>query len=417
MRLYEFINEQPKRLGALDYLKVFLNLIKTGGQRIIDKFVQMIKGTQAQENINEQTITMSNISDIAGNFAKKNPLKFMQVVKQIVDQERQTIIDAINGVSAKFNQEIGAFFNKLADIESLSKFSSQDIKNAIEWFSGGPLQESDFNQTKNTTTNIINLLSAKNKKYTQILMDENIISDVAKSKVFGDARGEGFLAIAFGGKISGGTKGAKGDVTLFNKEYEVKANGRKTSGDKSPIVFAGRGELDDNMRSAGTFMMKKFKEFGQSVSLDKKGRMATTSRAESLNSFGVPRFVEMINSLDKATAVDFLNNIVSITFGGQTADSKALVKQSVAKGYDAKLFRKAFIVENARFYLAAKDFDGLVFFNFHELSKDNVPMRTFSKETFVDSVKKGDIFAMRTESINSMISGDVQSALPGIAFK
>ena len=141
------------------------------------------------------------------------------------------------------------------------------------------------------------------------------------------------------------------------------------------------------------------------------------SRAESLNSFGVPRFVEMINSLDKATAVDFLNNIVSITFGGQTADSKALVKQSVAKGYDAKLFRKAFIVENARFYLDTKDFDGLVFFNFHELSKDNVPMRTFSKETFVDSVKKGDIFAMRTESINSMISGDVQSALPGIAFK
>ena len=44
-------------------------------------------------------------------------------------------------------------------------------------------------------------------------------------------------------------------------------------------------------------------------------------------------------------------------------------------------------------------------------------MLTFNKKTFVDSVKKGDIFALRTESINSMISGDVQSALPGIAFK
>lgn len=418
MRLYEFINEQPKQLGALDYLKVFLNLVKTGGQRIIDKFVQMIKGTPPQENVNEQTITMSNISDIAGNFAKKNPLKFMQVVKQIVDQERQTIVAAINGVSAKFNQEIGAFFNKLADINSLSEFSSQDIKNAIEWFTSGPLQESDFNQTENTTTNVINLLSAKNKKYTQILVSENIISDIAKSKVYGDARGEGFLAIVFGGKISGGTKGAKGDVTLFkNKSYEVKANGRKTTGEKSPIVFAGRGELNDNIKTAGDYMMEKFEEFGQSVSLDKKGKMTTTSRAESLNSFGVPRFVEMINSLDKKTAIEFLNQIILKTFGGQTADSKALVKQSVAKGYDAKLFRKAFILENARFYLEAKDFDGLVFFNFHELSKDNVPMRTFSKKTFVDSVKKGDIFALRTESINSMISGDVQSALPGIAFK
>ena len=75
------------------------------------------------------------------------------------------------------------------------------------------------------------------------------------------------------------------------------------------------------------------------------------------------------------------------------------------------------MIANANYYLTQKQFSGVIFLDITAGNQENMLIRVFERDKILKQVEDGTIYRIRTESINSMLGGETQSAFPGLANK
>ena len=117
----------------------------------------------------------------------------------------------------------------------------EEYNKVIDWLAskpGLPLLE----KSKKLSVDVLQDLKTSNPNETAILSKYNGLNEIARiASRAGEGRGELFLAQIMGGNISGGGKGAKGDIKIGTDEYEVKTQGMfdnvKRKNDVTPFSF------------------------------------------------------------------------------------------------------------------------------------------------------------------------------------
>ena len=412
--------------GVFDIIKKIANLVKINGPIILQKITDFIKTKfKKQPQIQENTAVadLKTITDIG----TKNPQILIDAYKQVIDALAKPIKDTLQSFSQKFNVPIKVL-SHLAQETILQKHKPDTIQKAVKWLASGPLKDS-LGTAKNQSLNILDTLMQKDKTLTDIVAQENLLFDLARMKELG-GRGEGLMQILFTGGISGGREGAKGDVKIGNEEYEVKANGRKKDGTASPVVFIGRGNEDKpKIIQAGNFIKDYITDkTGKKDHLTANGKIRADRGAPkqggresnkiSFNSYNMKGMTDFIDTLNKADATNFLTKPLEIMFDEVPQQAKKYIEQSVAtRPFQPALYSKAFMIANANYYLQQKQFSGIIFLDITAHNQQNMLIRVFERDEILKQIDNGTIYKNRTESINSMLSGETQSAFPGLANK
>jgi hypothetical protein len=412
--------------GVFDIIKKITNLVKINGPIILQKIIDFIKNKfkkQPQVQENTAVADLKTITDIG----TKNPQVLIDAYKQVIDALAKPIKDTIQSFAQKFRVPVKVLAH-LTQETILQSHKPDTIQNAVKWLASGPLKDS-FNTAKNQSLNVLDTLKQKDKTLTDIIAQENLLFDLARMKELG-GRGEGLMQILFTGGISGGREGAKGDVKIGNEEYEVKANGRKSDGSASPVVFTGRGNEDKpKIIKAGNFIKDYITDkTGKKDHLTDNGKMRAERGAPkqggkesnkiSFNSYNMKGMTDFIDTLNKADATTFLTRPLEIMFDKVPKQAEKYIKQSVAtRPFQPNLYSKAFMIANANYYLTQKQFSGVIFLDITAGNQENMLIRVFERDKILKQVEDGTIYRIRTESINSMLGGETQSAFPGLANK
>jgi|TARA_B100001564_G_scaffold315546_1_gene290337 hypothetical protein len=402
--------------GVLDDIKKIANYVKLNGTEILQKIGNWFKGQK--QNVQEN----AGIADMAllQQIQKRNPGILAQFLQQQKAEDKKPILQSIQKLVQTYGENIKVFFRHLTTDEIMDVYKHRDIAGAVNFLQSGPLDESVFDKSKAQQINILQELASKNKQFTQILLQENLLLNLAKDKEVG-GRGEGFVQLLFAGSGTGGKAGAAGDVKFSSGEYEVKTNGRKSSGAMSPIVFAGRArDMKPKLIQAGTFVKDFMTKKGlkDHVKPDGQIRADRVKTGKSYNSYKTKGMIDFVNSLNKADATEFLMKPVELIFGQVPEKAKELIQKSVSlKAYNPDEFMKGFLIANAFHYMSTKKFDGVIFLNLHSNDIKNILMKTFDKDSIISEIENGNITKIRTESINGWLSGDSQEGLPGLMAK
>jgi len=431
--------------GIFDVVKKIYNLAKINGPIIIKQVIDYVKSRAKQQpasanqvqqptpnnQVQQPQVQENAVADqqTLMGIATRSPELIMDAYRALVSNLQKPITNAIQKFSTKYNLPTKLFSHLIQDV-NLQKHSAESIVKAIEWLNSGPLTPAEFTKAQSQSINILEELSTKDQKLTSILAEDNLLFDLARLKELG-GRGEGLMQMLFTGGISGGQEGAKGDVKIVDGEYEVKANGRKSDGSASPVVFTGRAkDTKEKLIKAGSFIKDYItNKTGKKDHLSANGKSMRADRGAtkqggkdagkvSFNSYRMKGMTDFIDTLNKADATEFLTTPLEIMFDEVPTKAKKYINKSVAtRPFMPAVYNKAFLIANANHYLSQKKFDGIIFLDITKGTQAEMLMRVFKKDDIVKQVEAGNIYRNRTESINSMLSGDSQSALPGLGAK
>jgi hypothetical protein len=421
---------QPKK----STLQIWKNLVKSRGIQILKYLYNGIKkwlsakkpqpNTQPNQNIEPsqkpvESLNEQNIAAVADDFIKQNE-EFARDTAQSIKQKSFEALQGFEKLLGKLQEPMRNFYFRIWD-----EHTPEEYNKVIDWLAskpGLPLLE----KSKKQSVDVLQDLKTSNPNETAILSKYNGLNEIARiASRAGEGRGELFLAQIMGGNISGGGKGAKGDIKIGTDEYEVKTQGMfdnvKRKNDVTPFSFGDTLKIKEPMKQSVNYFFSELKKLGVKNATDSKGKIQL-----GFNNFGDQKgMVPNVNALKREDALRIFRGFLE--YYGKLDETAEEVLEKVFPGSDGDLnfnhvlFRKLWVYVNYQEYESGKAFKGLIMMDAFTAKNGNrliirtIDQTNIKKAIFGDKNTKPVIDA-GIETLRSTAAGQTQAGTTAIRF-